>query len=491
MHEDGTRMSLCYAEMLAEFPDTDVNVQDDEGRTALHWACVMSDASMVMLCLSVPECQIGLKDNNGLTAFDISLQNSGGNESIPSLFYRSMMDMEDIHPQAALLRALTVTSEPATDRAMFPGVALFPPIEDSNELLVEALINRGVDLTATNEYGDTALHAAAAKVDNVAITRKLLNAGSDVNAIGNQGATPLHYAVDTADAEMVKLLLLHHADRSTKDHGNRTALHLAEKDEKQDLVLLLKGATNDSSAVEDPQIDLKQEAQLLMVVKKEEVQVPLSEVELRKVSKMSLPLAAKNGDLDIVRLHMRLGADLEVKSLLGQTALLHAVRSGHEVIVELLLASGAYVDALGDVKQTTLHYAAKLGYTSVVNALLARGANIHAMCEAKETPLFKAARKGHTEIVRTLLASGANMEVLSDWNETALHQAAWNGHAETVQSLLASGANVEALCVLKESPLRKAVRNGNKATVKVLLAAGARRSSVDRFRYAIAGLVGT
>lgn len=117
-HEDGTRMSLCYAEMLAEFPDTGVNVQDDEGRTALHWACVMSDANMVMLCLSVPECQIGLKDNNGLTAFDISLQNSGGNESIPSLFYRSMMDMEDIHPQAALLRALTVMSEPATDRAV-------------------------------------------------------------------------------------------------------------------------------------------------------------------------------------------------------------------------------------------------------------------------------------------------------------------------------------------------------------------------------------
>lgn len=249
--EGSTRVGFCYAEMLAEFTDTDVNVQDDMGRTALHWACVLSHADMVMLCLSVPECRIGLKDNNGLTAFDISLRTSGGNEAIPSMFYQSMLDMEEIQPHTALLRALTITSERADDKPVFPGAAMFAPVETSNEPLVEALINRGVDLTVTNEDGDTALHVAAAKADNVAITAKLLMAGSDVNAIGNRGATPLHYAVDTADVSMVELLVHHNADRSATDHSQRTALDIAEKDQKQDLVLLLKDVITDSSKVDD------------------------------------------------------------------------------------------------------------------------------------------------------------------------------------------------------------------------------------------------
>lgn len=40
----------------------------------------------------IAQCQIGLKDEDGLTAFDISLQNEGVSESIPTLFYRSMLD---------------------------------------------------------------------------------------------------------------------------------------------------------------------------------------------------------------------------------------------------------------------------------------------------------------------------------------------------------------------------------------------------------------
>lgn len=34
-------LNLYYAEMLAEFGSTDVNIQDNQGRTALHWACEM------------------------------------------------------------------------------------------------------------------------------------------------------------------------------------------------------------------------------------------------------------------------------------------------------------------------------------------------------------------------------------------------------------------------------------------------------------------
>lgn len=270
---NGGHTNLVYAEMLAEFNDTDVNIQDSQGRTALHWASVRKHADMVRLCLSVPECQIGLKDNDGLTAFDISNQVAHGNELVPNLFYTNILEIQESHPQAALLRVLTVTSEPDKNTSTFPGVAMFGPVEDRNEPLIQALINRGIDLTAKNELGDTALHVALTKVDNTEIVTRLLEAGSDVNAIGNAGATPLHYAAQTSDKSTVELLLAWEADITAKDGDEKSVLHwaaqkgsidvarllldhgvdvaardisgqtaqdLAEKDEKEDLVGILK-----------------------------------------------------------------------------------------------------------------------------------------------------------------------------------------------------------------------------------------------------------
>lgn len=183
------QMDLLYPEMLAEFDDVDVNIQDARGRTALHWACEGKLANMVRLCLSVPDCDVGLKDNEGLTAFDISPRS--GQEAISGLFYSSMFTMEQTNPQAALLRVLTFTDS-AGDRPVFPGEALFDPIEDRNMPLVTALLNRRVDLTVRNKDGNTALHVAASQVGSADIARKLLEAGADINAIGNCPTSSYH-----------------------------------------------------------------------------------------------------------------------------------------------------------------------------------------------------------------------------------------------------------------------------------------------------------
>ncbi|KAL0634295.1 hypothetical protein Q9L58_006761 [Maublancomyces gigas] len=216
--------NLHYAEMLAEFEDTDVNVQDKQRRTALHWASAENVSVMVELCLSVPECEIGLKDNDSLTAFDISLRVSSGSEAVPALFYKSMFEMQETHPQAALLRVLTVTSEPDQDKRVFPGTAIFAPLQDGNIALVNALIDRGIDHTARDQDGDTALHVAA-KFGNVEIVTRLLEKGSDVNAIGNGGATPLHYAVEK---NVVQTLLVWEAKPDVRNIAGMTPLDLAK-----------------------------------------------------------------------------------------------------------------------------------------------------------------------------------------------------------------------------------------------------------------------
>lgn len=237
--------NLLYAEALAEFADTDINVQDIHGRTALHWACVKSLPNIVMLCLSVPGCDVSLRDKDNLTAFDLS---QGNDELIPNLFYKNILEMDETDPQGALLRVLTVTSEPTEDKAKFPGAAIFEPIQERNSALVTALIRRGVDLTARNTDGDTALHIAAAQVDSADIATSLLEAGSDINAKGASGATPLHHAAHTADEEMVTVLLHWQADVDVKDSDEKTALHLAAENGQLDVARVLLGHGADTKA---------------------------------------------------------------------------------------------------------------------------------------------------------------------------------------------------------------------------------------------------
>lgn len=185
-----SHLGLHYAEMLAEFADTDVNIQDSQGRTALHWASAASLRDMVRLCLSVPDCETGLRDSDNLTAFDLALRT--GDEVSQALFYHSLLDLEQSSPQVALLRVLTLSSDQtsAADKPLFPGEALFQPVGDRNSPLVVALLDRGVDLTAKDADGNTALHVAAGQVDNAAIVTRFLEAGADINALGNAGSTP-------------------------------------------------------------------------------------------------------------------------------------------------------------------------------------------------------------------------------------------------------------------------------------------------------------
>lgn len=213
---------MLYAETLAEFEDTDVNLQDNEGWTALHWACSEKNTNLISLCLSIPEFDIGLRNIDNLTAFDLSSTEL----EILALFYTSMIDMEEREPQKALLRMLTMTSEPAENTVVFPGEAIFCPIEDVNTPLVKALIKRGIDLTAQDVNSDTALHLAV-KSTNVDIAIRLMNAGSNVDAIGQGGATPLHYAAQTSEKRMVQALLSWDAKPDTPNHQNVRPLDLA------------------------------------------------------------------------------------------------------------------------------------------------------------------------------------------------------------------------------------------------------------------------
>jgi ankyrin repeat protein len=69
-------------------------------------------------------------------------------------------------------------------------------------IIVQKLIQSGVDLNATDDYGNTALHFA--RYDCM---MELLKAKADPNIVNRWGQTPLHLAIKAGSFDCVKALL--------------------------------------------------------------------------------------------------------------------------------------------------------------------------------------------------------------------------------------------------------------------------------------------
>ncbi|KAL0634802.1 Ankyrin repeat and FYVE domain-containing protein 1 [Maublancomyces gigas] len=456
--------NLHYAEMLAEFHDTDVNIQDEKGRTALHCACTENLSEIVTLCLSVPDCDIGLKDSDGLTAFDLSMRAASGNGAIPTMFYNSMFEMEETHPQEARLRVLTITSEPAsTKKLIFPGSA----------------IPGGIDLTACDIDGDTALHVAA-KVGNAETARVLLQAGSDVNARGFGGATPLHYSIHTRDEGLVQALLDGEAESNARDNEGRTALQLAEGNDYEVIVELLKGL-GEGKAVGESETTIREMVSTVMTAEKRKLLPPsLGDIAAVNTNRYTpLSQAALDRDLDTIRLLLDVGADMEAKDVKGRTVLHLAAFSGNTDIVSILLNSGVNVQTRDKKGETAMHIAAWKGYADIVTILLTGGTHVEATCNMGWTSLHEAAAAGHVDVLKELLAANAEIEAVIELGRTPLHLAASIGHSEVVKELLAGGAHIETVTKSGRTPLHLASSNGHSEVVKELLAGGAQIEAVD------------
>lgn len=152
-----------------------------------------------------------------------------------------------------------------------------------------------------------------------------------------------------------------------------------------------------------------------------------------------LLLAASNGDGEWVEALIRMGADVQATTRMGQTALTLAAAAGHERAIQALLAAGAEVDPQQVFAEgSPLTAAAAHGQLGAVRLLAAAGADLEAWDRGR-TALMCAAANGHVSVVEALIELGANPAEEDPRGYTALHHfienfAAW-GKPETPQLL--------------------------------------------------------
>ncbi|KAK7946208.1 uncharacterized protein PG986_010529 [Apiospora aurea] len=153
-----------------------------------------------------------------------------------------------------------------------------------------------------------------------------------------------------------------------------------------------------------------------------------------------------------------------------------AASEGHLSVVKRLIKAGADVNGKAGVN-SPLVKAAKGGHLDIVEMLLAAGADANG-ATAYDTALTAAAGRGHLSIVDTLLRAGANVNAMAN-SDTALSKAVKGGHADVAGSRLASGANANAETQDLNAPDPATYGSSKRDIVKRLLAAGADDTTPD------------
>lgn len=112
---------------------------------------------------------------------------------------------------------------------------------------------------------------------------------------------------------------------------------------------------------------------------------------------------------DIVKLLINSGADVNIPDETGNTALMMASEQGNENMIDVLLKSGADVNTVGSDDTTALSIAISVNRGRCVDILVEAGANVNIGNDRGETPLMFAAHKGDISLIRLLLKSGVEI----------------------------------------------------------------------------------
>ena len=157
----------------------------------------------------------------------------------------------------------------------------------------------------------------------------------------------------------------------------------------------------------------------------------------------SLILACEESREDIVNLLLQSGADPNLQTDTGQTALLSVDYSNcHSLgIVRSLLEAGAVVNTQDSNGWSGLAIACKYGCYRIAELLIRYGADVQLSVFDKSTPLMIACHYRHEDIAALLLNSQADPNLLNGRKNTALMMACHQQLAQTVSLLLSSGVD--------------------------------------------------
>jgi ankyrin repeat protein len=245
-----------------------------------------------------------------------------------------------------------------------------------NVQIAKMLVAKGAVVTTTSKFGTTMLHAAATS-GSVDMIQFFIDKGADINALNSEGCSPIWATtLWISPLEAFNALLNKGADIKVRDKngetllmqvcgsvGNTTSARLTQESKAK--LLIAKGID----------IDAQSDSSLSSLKIDNQLEGYGIDQSMVTSGKTALMFAVREDDLDMIKLLVTAGANVNLSDNKGQTAIIHACRSGNSENVTLLLDSKADPNSVDDVGETALMLATQADNLNLVKALLAKGAD--------------------------------------------------------------------------------------------------------------------
>lgn len=323
------------------------------------------------------------------------------------------------------------------------NAALFKAVADKSPQDALAALDAGADVNATNEMGATPLFEAM-RAQAADVARVLIAKGADVDVVNKQniGATPLMMAAAYNNAELVNLLLENDADVNLADSNGDPAINWAAYYGYTEIaeLLLAGGADTDQVGHGNPrQIAMRRGHQDFVGLMARLVDIPLPSPN---TALLIDAIEAQNSQA--LEDALAIGASANATDFTGRPILGLAARTGNVDLVKRLVEAGAIVDAVDEIGFTPLMEAARDGKFDVVRFLLTNGADPNHRSEASAlflAPMHMAGLSGSADMVQLLADSGAETDPEGREGGTPLLWTLGEGKMEATMKLLDLGAD--------------------------------------------------
>ncbi|KAF5722066.1 ankyrin repeat [Fusarium mundagurra] len=313
--------------------------------------------------------------------------------------------------------------------------------------IVSLLVDKGANINAKGRYGYPL--QAACLGNHEEIVDLLISRGSCADAQSGWFGTALQAASFNGNLRIVKLLLKLEPPPNINARSGvyGTALFAAAYNTQADVLnlLLCHGADVDALGGEYQDFIQGMDIPDILCIPNIDAYIIDAFASSWTGTRFSSPghgygsalcAASTREGIEVVRILLDNGADLNFKGGRYGSPLHGAVRHNLENIAKLLLGSGAYVDIRDERGATPLFVATERESYSMVKVLLRHEADPSAKAHSMEAPLHVSLASGNFDIMAELLEAGADTSEKGNGLGTALFRAALIGREDMVQKLL-------------------------------------------------------
>ncbi|XP_017658364.1 inversin isoform X6 [Nannospalax galili] len=381
----------CLTLLLKFMAPGEVDTQDKNKQTALHWSAYYNNPEHAKLLIK-HDSNIGIPDVEG---------------KIPLHWAANHKDPSAVHTVRCILEA--APTESLLNWQDYEGrTPLHFAVADGNLTVVDVLTSyESCNVTSYDNLFRTPLHWAAllghAKIVHLLLERNK----SGTIPSDSQGATPLHYAAQSNFAETVKVFLKHPSVRDDSDLEGRTSFMWAAGKGSDDVLRT-------------------------MLTLKSDIDINMAD----KYGGTALHAAALSGHVSTVKLLLENNAQVDATDVMKHTPLFRACEMGHKDVIQTLIKGGARVDLVDQDGHSLLHWAALGGNANVCQILIENKINPNVQDYAGRTPLQCAAYGGYINCMAVLMENNADPNIQDKEGRTALHWSCNNGYLDAIKLLL-------------------------------------------------------